>query len=59
MHLPGLEAVSDDACYRAMDWLLAVVAALVAFEAINCIFAVFALGQGLYLSRYVRDEEKP
>jgi hypothetical protein len=24
VHIPGLEAVSDDACYRAMDWLLAV-----------------------------------
>jgi len=24
VHLPGLEAVSDEACYRAMDWLLAV-----------------------------------
>src|SRR3954449_11764113 len=22
VHLPGLEAVSDDACYRAMDWLI-------------------------------------
>ena len=24
VHIPGLEAVSDDACYRAMDWLIAV-----------------------------------
>jgi len=24
VHVPGLEAVSDDACYRAMDWLIAV-----------------------------------
>src|SRR3954452_11775228 len=24
VHLPGLAAVSDDACYRAMDWLIAV-----------------------------------
>ena len=24
VHIPGLDAVSDDACYRAMDWLLAV-----------------------------------
>jgi hypothetical protein len=24
VHLPGLETVSDDACYRAMDWLIAV-----------------------------------
>src|SRR5919206_140161 len=24
VHLPGLNAVSDDACYRAMDWLIAV-----------------------------------
>jgi hypothetical protein len=24
VHLPGLDAVSDDACYRAMDWLIAV-----------------------------------
>jgi len=24
VHLPGLGAVSDDACYRAMDWLIAV-----------------------------------
>jgi hypothetical protein len=22
VHLPGLDAVSDDACYRAMDWLI-------------------------------------
>jgi hypothetical protein len=22
VHVPGLEAVSDDACYRAMDWLI-------------------------------------
>jgi hypothetical protein len=21
VHLPGLEQVSDDACYRALDWL--------------------------------------
>jgi hypothetical protein len=26
--LPGLEVVSDDACYRAMDWLLAIEAKL-------------------------------
>ena len=24
VHLPGLDVVSDDACYRAMDWLIAV-----------------------------------
>ena len=24
MHIPGIEATSDDACYRAMDWLLTV-----------------------------------
>ena len=24
VHIPGLDAVSDDACYRAMDWLIAV-----------------------------------
>ncbi|MBA3339787.1 MAG: IS1634 family transposase [Geodermatophilaceae bacterium] len=24
VHVPGLEQVSDDACYRAMDWLIAV-----------------------------------
>jgi hypothetical protein len=24
VHIPGIEATSDDACYRAMDWLLAV-----------------------------------
>jgi hypothetical protein len=24
VHVPGLDAVSDDACYRAMDWLIAV-----------------------------------
>jgi hypothetical protein len=24
VHLPGLDRVSDDACYRAMDWLIAV-----------------------------------
>jgi hypothetical protein len=24
VHIPGLAAVSDDACYRAMDWLIAV-----------------------------------
>ena len=24
VHIPGLPEVSDDACYRAMDWLLAV-----------------------------------
>jgi hypothetical protein len=24
VHLPGLEQVSDDACYRAMDWLIQV-----------------------------------
>ncbi|MCY7341086.1 MAG: IS1634 family transposase [Pseudonocardia sp.] len=24
VHVPGLETVSDDACYRAMDWLIAV-----------------------------------
>ena len=24
VHLPGLAEVSDDACYRAMDWLIAV-----------------------------------
>jgi len=24
VHIPDLDAVSDDACYRAMDWLLAV-----------------------------------
>jgi hypothetical protein len=24
MHVPGLDTVSDDACYRAMDWLIAV-----------------------------------
>jgi hypothetical protein len=24
VHVPGLAAVSDDACYRAMDWLIAV-----------------------------------
>jgi hypothetical protein len=24
VHIPGLQAVSDDACYRAMDWLIAV-----------------------------------
>ncbi len=24
VHVPGLEEVSDDACYRAMDWLIAV-----------------------------------
>ncbi|GEL27149.1 transposase [Pseudonocardia sulfidoxydans NBRC 16205] len=24
VHVPGLDAVSDDACYRAMDWLLQV-----------------------------------
>lgn len=24
VHVPGLERVSDDACYRAMDWLIAV-----------------------------------
>ena len=24
VHIPGLEQVSDDACYRAMDWLIAV-----------------------------------
>jgi Transposase DDE domain len=24
VHVPGLEAVSDDACYRAMDWLIQV-----------------------------------
>src|SRR6187455_3714565 len=28
VHIPGLEAVSDDACYRAMDWLIAVEAEL-------------------------------
>src|SRR4029079_6045372 len=26
--LPGIEATSDDACYRAMDWLIAVEAEL-------------------------------
>jgi hypothetical protein len=24
VHIPGIEATSDDACYRAMDWLLTV-----------------------------------
>jgi len=24
VHIPGLDTVSDDACYRAMDWLIAV-----------------------------------
>ncbi|HEY2762517.1 MAG TPA: IS1634 family transposase [Pseudonocardiaceae bacterium] len=24
VHVPGLDTVSDDACYRAMDWLIAV-----------------------------------
>ncbi len=24
VHVPGLDAVSDDACYRAMDWLIAI-----------------------------------
>jgi DDE family transposase len=24
VHIPGLDEVSDDACYRAMDWLIAV-----------------------------------
>ena len=28
VHIPGLSEVSDDACYRAMDWLLAVEPAL-------------------------------
>ena len=28
VHVPGLSEVSDDACYRAMDWLLAVEPAL-------------------------------
>ena len=28
VHVPGLEQVSDDACYRAMDWLIQVEAQL-------------------------------
>jgi hypothetical protein len=28
VHVPGLESTSEDACYRAMDWLLAVEATL-------------------------------
>jgi hypothetical protein len=28
VHVPGLDTVSDDACYRAMDWLIAVEADL-------------------------------
>ena len=27
-HIPGLDHISDDACYRAMDWLLKVEPAL-------------------------------
>jgi hypothetical protein len=28
VHIPGLATVSDDACYRAMDWLIGVEAPL-------------------------------